>query len=371
MGTDLINGKQIFRYNPGGETHNGNPAEGGPGWWSTDPVEGWNLGALYHEVGHNFLGSKIITIAQDNWAQPYIHQLTAFLQFALWYRALDNPTRFGLSDGSVENYRAYVEARKAVYFRRTAAYRAWLQSGGDAETYLQQAATDPYAVWSWITLDLLDQYGPAAIERSLGCFRPDGLSEEMIGTTDNPLRKNTLLICTVSGGAGTDLRDFFAQRGFLVDHQYYDTIFPLIRGVVENLPGDSFDGWVAGPDGTTEYRRLLWKTDWEQAGRMARQQGAYLLSITAPEEEDWVRNRFGDRGTYWLGLSYEQGVLDPCWRSGETVEYTNWQTGQPKPTERKTAVCGYWFRHPGWVVCSPADYTFSVIVERSRKPELP
>lgn len=364
MGTELISGKQIFRYNPEGGTHNGNPATGGPGWWSTDPVEGWNLGALYHEVGHNFLGDKIPMLARDNWAQPYIHHLTAFLQFALWYRALEDPALFGLSDEALENYRSYVDSRKVVYYRRTARYREWLQSGGDAETYLQQAGADPYAVWSWITLDILDQYGTTAIEGSLGCFRPDGMSDEMIETADNPTRKNTLLICTLSCGAQTDLRPFLAQRGFRVDDAYYETMLPLVRDIVENLPSDSFADWVAGPDGASEYRRLLWKTDWEQACRAAKQHGAHLLSITTAQEDDWIRRRFGDKGTYWLGLSYDQGLLRPFWSSGEAVAYTNWQKGQPKPSEGKTAVCGYWFRQPGWAVCSPVDYSFSVLLER-------
>ena len=368
MGTEVIHGKQIFRYNPDGGTHNGNPATGGPAFWSTDPIRGWNLGALYHEVGHNFLGNKIPMIADDNWAQPYIHHLTAFLQFAIWYRALDDPSFFGLSGQALENYRFYVDERKAIYFKRTTAYRDWINSGGNAETYLQQDSTDPYGVWSWITLDLLDQYGAAAIEKSLGCFRPDGfgMSTEIIQTAETPLQKNTLLICTVSCGTGTDMRTFFEERGFQVDQEYYDAIFPLVQSVADNLPNESWGDWISNTEGTSEYRRLCWKTDKLQASRMARQHGAYLVSITTPEEENWVLNRFEQRGTYWLGLSYEQGLLGPLWASGEPVEYTNWQTGHPKPNDQKTAVCGYWYRKPGWAVCSPVDYNFSVILERDR-----
>ena len=77
-------------------------------------------------------------IAQDNGAQAYIHQLTAFLHFAIWYRALDNPPLFGLSDRSLENYQSYVDSRKAVYSQRTAAWSMRFAVRIEAAVIVQQ-----------------------------------------------------------------------------------------------------------------------------------------------------------------------------------------------------------------------------------------
>jgi hypothetical protein len=80
MGQHPRNTRQIVRFNPKlrGGAHSGNPIESGRGFFKTDPVSGWSLGAYCHELAHNFNGpTNVHGVTKENWAQPYYHHMCA------------------------------------------------------------------------------------------------------------------------------------------------------------------------------------------------------------------------------------------------------------------------------------------------------
>lgn len=88
-------------------------------------------------------------------------------------------------------------------------------------------------------------------------------------------------------------------------------------------------------DGGNDHRYAVWTEPgyWEQAFIEAQKHGAYLVTLTSPEEEAWVRATFSSTEGYWIGFTRSRayGALERRWKwiSGEPVDYTNWAPGHP------------------------------------------
>ena len=326
-----IAAKQVILLDPnaGGSAHNGNPVGAGPPFWSTDPVVGWTLGAWTHEVAHNFLGDPaMLFLTTSNWASDIFHGFAEFVTVPLSRRVLENPGRFGLSGQALENYRGFVRGYTAFgdaeMDRRFQPYVEWLASGGRAEGYTH----DPSIVWAKICRVIADEYGPAAIEKSLRALRADGLPPSLYTTADTPLKKNTLLFCVMSCAAGTNLQARFDAWGFDTDQAYFSTIFPAVNQTLLTLPDEDRQGWKLCPLNGHYYRLTPWMTDWPVAERMAQLMGGYLATIRSAAEEAWLFSRLLHWGL-WIGLNdlAEEGLW--TWASGESPSYANWIGGEP------------------------------------------
>lgn len=92
------------------------------------------------------------------------------------------------------------------------------------------------------------------------------------------------------------------------------------------------------PVGSCTYNGHLYQLyddniSWEYAKTIAESKGGYLASITDENENnaivDMITDCNGTKSFYWLGASdvEKEGVWK--WLNGETLEYSNWQTGQP------------------------------------------
>ncbi len=71
--------------------------------------------------------------------------------------------------------------------------------------------------------------------------------------------------------------------------------------------------------------------DWQDAVNHCNSIGGYLVSITSAEEQKVVENLIqqGSCESYWIGATDEAEEGKWKWASGETVNYTNWASGQP------------------------------------------
>jgi glucose/arabinose dehydrogenase len=68
---------------------------------------------------------------------------------------------------------------------------------------------------------------------------------------------------------------------------------------------------------------------WEDAQEEAKDLGGNLVTINDAAEEKWLRETFGSREDFWIGINDREAEGQFEWASGETVTYTNWAEGQP------------------------------------------
>jgi hypothetical protein len=323
-----IAAKQVIRFDSaaGGVAHSGNPVDAGPLFWKTDPVGAWTLGAWAHEVAHNFLGPQVIAnyLTTDNWAADILHGFAEFVTVPLGRRVLENPSRFGLSGQALKNFQGFIASGDADTNLRYQPYVKWLASGGRAMGY----SNDPSIVWAKICRVIADEYGPAAIEKSLRALRDDGLSSSLYKTADTALKKNTLLFCVMSCAAGTNLLARFDAWGFDADQAYFTTIFPSVNQVIATLPYEDHSGWKFCPINGHYYRLTPWMTGWPEAERMAQQMGGHLATIRSATEEEWLFSRFIHWGL-WIGINDLVLEGEWAWTSGEVVAYIHWQAWEP------------------------------------------
>ncbi len=234
VGRDPTTCKQVVRYDPdaGGGAHSCNPVEAGPGWWSTDPIDGWSMGVWAHEVAHNFNAqTNVGRITGDNWADPYFHHLTEFMQVPAEQRALQFPDAFGLRGATLAMFRARAYREKQEFRRRTGAYLEWLSQGGRADTF----TGDTYGPWATIAYELADRFGPEVLEDTMRSLRPDALPASIYDLADSDLRKNTLLFAILSAVAGTDLRGYFGTWGFDNDAAFFDQVLPVASQTIADV----------------------------------------------------------------------------------------------------------------------------------------
>jgi hypothetical protein len=321
--------KQVILFDPnaGGSAHSGNPVAAGPGFWTTDPVGGWTLGAWSHEVAHNFLQGQwaVNFLLSSNWAGDIFHGFAEFVTVPLGRRILEHPSRFGLSGQALENVQALFAWGDSELDRRYQPYVKWLAGGGRAQGYTD----DPSIVWAKISRVIADEYGPSAIEKSLRALRDDGLPSSAYITADTALKKNTLLFCVMSCAAGTNLLARFDAWGFDADQAYFNTITPLVNRTLQTLPDEDRRGWKLCPVNGHYYCLTPGMTGWPEAERIAQQMGGHLATIRSAAEEDWLFSRFPHWGALWIGVNDLAHESVWTWTSGESVDYAHWGDGEP------------------------------------------
>ncbi|XP_061753505.1 brevican core protein-like isoform X1 [Nerophis ophidion] len=75
------------------------------------------------------------------------------------------------------------------------------------------------------------------------------------------------------------------------------------------------------------YRHFGQRLSWEVAEQHCRMQGAHLVSILTPEEQDYINNNYKEY--QWTGLNDKTIENDFQWSDGNPLLYENWYRGQP------------------------------------------
>ncbi|KAK5611017.1 hypothetical protein CRENBAI_023071 [Crenichthys baileyi] len=75
------------------------------------------------------------------------------------------------------------------------------------------------------------------------------------------------------------------------------------------------------------YRHFRQRQSWEVAERHCRMQGAHLVSIMTPEEQDYINSNYKEY--QWTGLNDKTVEDDFRWSDGNLLLYENWYRGQP------------------------------------------
>ncbi|KAM4550479.1 brevican core protein-like isoform 1-T1 [Fundulus diaphanus] len=75
------------------------------------------------------------------------------------------------------------------------------------------------------------------------------------------------------------------------------------------------------------YRHFSQRQSWEVAERHCRTQGAHLVSIMTPEEQDYINSNYKEY--QWTGLNDKTVEDDFRWSDGNPLLYVNWYRGQP------------------------------------------
>ena len=78
----------------------------------------------------------------------------------------------------------------------------------------------------------------------------------------------------------------------------------------------------------SQYLLIEESLTWEAAQAKAQALGGNLVTINSAEEEQWLKQTFGEQAR-WIGINDkdQEGVFS--WASGEAVTYTNWADGEP------------------------------------------
>ena len=126
--------------------------------------------------------------------------------------------------------------------------------------------------------------------------------------------------------------------------------------LVDQVPAGAVQ-WTVEDGGNGHWYRFDWvqNTDswgvcWQVARDLALAEGGDLVSITSQEESDFIYSVIcpyaskanGNLG--WLGLTLNQEG-NPIWSTGEDVNFTNWENGQPSgdgPHAAFSGDCGLW-----------------------------
>ena len=91
------------------------------------------------------------------------------------------------------------------------------------------------------------------------------------------------------------------------------------------------DGWLQFQG--AKYKLTSVAGTWSEAEAEAVNNGGHLVTITTPEENEWLIRTFGNDKSLWIGFYQSPGSAEPAggwrWSSGERVVYTNWDGGQP------------------------------------------
>ena len=91
---------------------------------------------------------------------------------------------------------------------------------------------------------------------------------------------------------------------------------------------DDYGSLLATYNGN-EYQLTSPELTWEQAQAEAEALGGNLVTVNDIIEQSWLIETFGNRETFWLGLSDRNTEGEFVWENGERVTYTNWRSGEP------------------------------------------
>ncbi len=321
-----------YQYNIGGRGWSGSPAIIGPGWWSTDEVDGWNLGIWLHEVGHNFHWQTPIDEYAHNvpYDRMYHHFIEMLIQYVLHY-SREHPEQFAFTPTNLALFREHVNRVRAEAQGHFQAFEAWTRNNSDAADY----PGDQYGAWKGLLIDLIDRYGVPFLERSLRAMRTDGVPRSLRQTADTTEKKNALIFCIMSHAAGHDLRDYFRQKKFRFDEAYYTQIDLQVSTVLSHLPDEDVAGWKRHPATGHYYRRTPFEMTWQEAEDYAQSVGGHLASLDSTSELDWLCSRFEIYREVWIGL-YKDAIgtwrrtangrpWSPPWHAGYPVLFQDYR----------------------------------------------
>jgi len=136
-------------------------------------------------------------------------------------------------------------------------------------------------------------------------------------------------------GQWNDLRDAVFQQGGgqVTEH-----------GVVEVLPRHEWIKWLASAGGNDHFYALTTTvyTNWFDAEAEASLFGGHLVSISSAEEQRFIEDTFLGATTasnvFYTGLNDLVGEGVYVWSSGESLTYTNWNSGEPNNVGDEDAV---------------------------------
>jgi hypothetical protein len=331
-GTDPWVGKQIVKFKPaaGGGAGSGQPISLGPYRASMDPVDWWDgvLGTPMHEMAHNFHAMVGAPPASDmGWFGPYFHCGVELLQEPVMWRLLDMNATGGLTHEALRNYVALVARLHVGTSNSLAQYGSWIVAGNAAAAY----PGDQFGAWIGMCVELEAMFGPTVLEDTERSFRSDRIPSELRSQLADPLKQMTLLFCTMSAAAGSDLRGFFRDYGFDIDESFYAQISNTVFTAMADLPRDEDmpGGWKHCPINNHYYRLTVWGMPWDEAERTARRYGGHLATVRSAAEENWLVTRFSSVNNLWIGLSDAAQEGAWLWVSGEPATYFDWGPGEP------------------------------------------
>jgi hypothetical protein len=315
-----------YQYNIDSTAWSGSPVIVGPGWWSTDPVDGWSLGVWLHEVGHNFNWQAPM---RDYSSGPYdvmYHHLVEFLIQYVLHKSLQEPERFGFSAESLATFKEHVSRVRTYALEQYRSFQAWAANADDASAY----PGDQYAAWKGLLVELIDEYGCECLARSIRAMRTDGVPRALRRSADTIEKRNALLFCILSHATGSDLREYFRQRKFRFDEAFYATIDRRIGVVLSQLPEEDVAGWKRNPGTGHYYRRTPFEMTWPEAEDYAQSVGGHLASIDSDAERNWLGSRFEIYQEVWVGTHRD---ADGTWRNSADGQPTTgpWEAGYPVP----------------------------------------
>jgi hypothetical protein len=330
-GTGPWVGNQIIKFNPtlGGSAGSGQPVNFGPFRASMDPVDWWDgvVGTPMHEMAHNFHALIGLPNGSWGWFGPFFHHGVEILQTPVMEKVVGLNAARGLTGEASSNCAAWLAGLRAGDSNSLAQYEAWIGANNQASDY----TGDQFGAWIGICDSLMGTYGLAVLEDTERSFRYDGIPPALQSQADTPLKTMTLLFCTMSAAAGSDLREYFQNYGFDIDQAFYAQVSNQVFTAVANLPRDEDvpGGWKHCLINGHYYRLTGWQMTWAEAERTARRYGGHLVSVRSAAEDDWLVSRFSSISDLWIGLSDEahEGVWR--WVSGEPATYFNWGPGEP------------------------------------------